>query len=123
MINYNNLISKIAELKNVKLIQRRLKINTQKSVILYEKPKTQLLPIIQSKKSIKPKIQKPIQKPIHQPIQKLIQFEKNDITPTEKKNETNYCRLAIISIAGFSTLSFCSYGYLVFNNLELLCLL
>lgn len=55
MINYNNLISKIAELKNVKLIQRRLKINTQKSVILYEKPKAQLLHIIQSKKSIKPK--------------------------------------------------------------------
>jgi hypothetical protein len=111
MINYNNLISKIAELKNVKLIQRRLKINTQKSVILYEKPKTQLLPIIQSKTLIKPKIQKPI----HQPIQ----FVKNDIN----KNESNYCRLAIISIAGFSTLSFCTYGYLVFNNLELICLI
>lgn len=51
MINYNNIISKIADLKNVKLIQRRLKINTQKSVILYTKPKTQLLPIIQSKTS------------------------------------------------------------------------
>ena len=87
--------------------------NKQKSVILYEQPKTQLLQLIQ-----------PIQPPIQTPILPSIQLKKNHINKNDINiNDINYYRLSIISIAGFSTLSFCTYGYLVFNNLELICLI
>lgn len=132
MINYSNVISKLPAFKNIKtiycetrtdnikrnykLLDILIKNNKQKydknkykssqfslinyknkpqSIMLYEKPKSYLISLIPIKN-----------------INKII-----------KENDVNYYRLGLLSITGLSALSFCSYGYLIFNNLELLLLL
>ena len=141
MFKYNNVISKLPSFKNVKkiycetrtdnvkrdykLLDILIKNNKQKydknkykfsqfslvnyknkpqSIMLYEKPKSHLISLIPLKNI--------------QNIQKI-----KNINKSIKENDVNYYRLGLLSITGLSVLSFCSYGYLIFNNLELLLLI
>jgi hypothetical protein len=75
--------------------------NKPQSIMLYEKPQSHLI--------------------LQVPLKNIKNIE--NINKIIKENDVNYYRLGLLSITGLSTLSFCSYGYLIFNNLELLLLL
>ena len=114
MFNIRCFLSNLAIIKNQKLLDNIIKheyknksnqfslVNYKikpNSIIAYEKPKTQGLII--------PTLPPPLQ-PLH---------NNNNI----KKNCKYY--LAFISVTGLSTITICSYGYLIYNHLELICVL
>ena len=52
-------------------------------------------------------------------------FKKNklDVTFFEGINAKNFGFSGILNVTGLSTITICSYGYLIYNHLELICVL
>ena len=75
-----------------------------KSIILYETPKNQIIPIQNSNQK-----------------NSLILLQ--SILQTEKPKNKKYYKLTLLSVSSLSMITICTYGYLIYNDLELFFLL
>ena len=78
-----------------------------KSIILYEAPKNQIIPIQNSN-----------QKNSLILLDSILQKEKQNNIKNKK-----YCKLTLLSVSSLSAITICTYGYLIYNDLELFFLL
>ena len=75
-----------------------------KSIILYETPRNQIIPIQNSNQK-----------------NSLILLQ--SILQTEKPKNKKYYKLTLLSVSSLSMITICTYGYLIYNDLELFFLL
>ena len=90
------------------LVNYKIKPN---SIIVYKKPIFQF-PQVSSSQSLHSE----------PPFQSFTPLQKLQLSHTIKKYFKLY-NIALLSISGLSIITICSYGYLIYNNLELLFLL